>query len=183
MSAVNKSGKRGPERPVSAVNKSGKRGPERPVSAVNKSGQHRVVVDCARLEAGSVDRIEVSRQCVLEEPGVQGARVADGVVDLEVVVRAAGGSFVADGRVAGVWTAECRRCLEEVRGPLDAPLREVFEWEPTEGETWPINDQRIDLAPAAREAAILALPLAPLCSEDCAGPVPDRFPTGPAASD
>ena len=53
-------------------------------------------------------------------------------------------------------------------------MREVFEWEPTEGETWPINDQRIDLALAAREAAVLALPLAPLCSEDCAGPGPDR---------
>ena len=140
-------------------------------------------MDCARLEAGSVDRIEVSRQCVLDEPAVHGARVMDGVVDLDVTVRAAGGSFVAAGQMAGVWIAECRRCLEEVRGSLDAPLREVFEWEPTEGETWPINDQRIDLAPAAREAALLALPLAPLCSEDCAGPVPDRFPTGPAATD
>ena len=141
----------------------------------------RLVVDCARLEAGSVDRIEVSRQCLLDDPGVQGAAVVDGVVDLEVTVRAAGGAFVAVGRVAGRWVAECRRCLEEVRGPLEASMREMFEWEPTEGETWPINDQRIDLAPAAREAAMLALPLAPLCSEDCAGPVPERFPTGPAA--
>ena len=143
--------------------------------------QQRLVVDCVRLDAGSVDHIEVKDQCILDEPGVRGALVVDGVVNLEVVVRAAGGSLVADGRVVGVWTAECRRCLEEVRGPLEAPLHEVFEWEPTEGETWPINDHRIDLAPAAREAAVLALPLAPLCSEDCAGPVPDRFPTGPAA--
>ena len=142
----------------------------------------RLVVDCVRLDAGSVDHIEVDDQCILDEPGVQGALVVDGIVHLEVVVRAAGGSLVADGRVVGVWTAECRRCLEEVRGPLEAPLHEVFEWEPTEGETWPINDHRIDLAPAAREAAVLALPLAPLCSEDCAGPVPDRFPTGPAAA-
>ena len=141
----------------------------------------RLIIDCARLEAGSVDHIEVNDQCVLDEPGIQGARVVDGVVHLEVVVRAAGGSFVADGRVVGVWAAECRRCLEDVRGPLEASLNEVFEWEPTEGETWPINDQRIDLAPAAREAAVLALPMAPLCAEDCAGPVPDRFPTGPAA--
>ena len=141
------------------------------------------MVDCARLEAGSVDRIEVRCQCVLDEPCVQGARVVDGVVDIDVVVRAAGGSFVADGRVEGLWTAECRRCLEEVRGPLEAPLREVFEWEPTEGETWPISDQRIDLAPPVRELAVLALPLAPLCSPDCAGPVPDRFPTGPAAAE
>ena len=142
----------------------------------------RLVVDCVRLGAGSVDRVEVRRQCVLDEPSMPGARVLDGVVDVDVVVTAAGGSFVADGRIRGRWAAECRRCLDEVRGALDAPLQEVFEWEPTEGETWPVNDQRIDLAPAAREAAVLALPLAPLCSEDCAGPVPDRFPTGPAAA-
>ena len=141
------------------------------------------MVDCVRLGAGSVDRIEVRRECVLDEPGVHGARVLDGLVNLDVTIRAAGGSFVVEGRVEGRWAAECRRCLEEVHGPLDAPLREVFEWEPTEGETWPISDQRIDLAPAAREVAVLALPLAPLCSEDCAGPVPDRFPTGPAAAD
>ena len=141
----------------------------------------RLIVDCVRLDAGSVDHIEVNDRCILDEPCVQGALVVDGVVHLEVVVRAAGGSFVADGRVVGVWTAECRRCLEEVSGPLEASLHEVFEWEPIEGETWPIDDQRIDLAPAAREAAVLALPLAALCSDDCAGPVPDRFPTGPAA--
>ena len=142
-----------------------------------------LVVDCARLEAGLVDRIEVVRQCVLDDPGVQSASVLDGVVDVEVTVRAARGAYIAVGHLAGVWTAECRRCLEEVRGTLEASIREVFEWEPTEGETWPIRDQRIDLAPAAREAAMLALPLAPLCSEDCAGPVPQRFPTGPAAVD
>ncbi len=142
----------------------------------------RLVVDCARLDAGSVDHIEVSDECVLDEPGVQGAQVAGGVVRVEVVIRAAGGAFVAVGHLSGTWSAECRRCLEEVQGPLEAPLREVFEWVPSEGETWPVRDQRIDLAPPAREAAVLALPLAPLCSEDCAGPVPDRFPTGPAAA-
>ena len=146
------------------------------------SDSRRLIVDCARLEGGSVDCIEVVRRCILDDPGVQGASVVDGVVDLEVTVRAAGGGYAAVGRVAGTWTAECRRCLDEVRGPLEAPMREVFEWEPTEGETWPIRDQRIDLAPAAREAAMLALPLAPLCAEDCAGPVPERFPTGPAAA-
>ena len=111
-----------------------------------------------------------------------GARVADGVVKIDLEVTAASNSFVATGRVTGAWAAECRRCLEEVRGGIDAVLREVFEWEPAEGETWPIVDQRIDLAPPVREAAILALPLAPLCSPDCAGPVPERFPTGPAAA-
>ena len=139
----------------------------------------RLIVDCARLGGGSVDAIEVQRRCELDEPEMLGARVLDAAVDLDVTVRAATGSFIVTGRLIGVWCAECRRCLGEVRGDLDVSLREVFEWEPTEGETWPITDLRIDLAPAAREAAVLALPLAPLCAPDCAGPVPERFPTGP----
>ena len=51
---------------------------------------------------------------------------------------------------------------------------------PTEGETWPLGDESIDLLPALREAMLLALPLAPLCRDDCEGPEPDRFPTGVA---
>ena len=142
----------------------------------------RLMVDCVRLQAVSVDRIPVRRRFVLDDADMGRARVADGVVDIDLEVTSAGNSFVATGRVTGEWAAECRRCLEEVRGPIDASLREVFEWEPLDGETWPIEDQRIDLGPAVRETAMLDLPLAPLCSPDCAGPVPDRFPTGPAAA-
>lgn len=143
---------------------------------------NRLIVDCVRLQAVSVDRIPLRRQWVLDDAGVSGASVVGGVLDLDLEVTAAGSSFVAAGRVTGEWAAECRRCLEEVRGRIDTALREVFEWAPAEGETWPIVDQRIDLGPPVRETAILALPLAPLCSVGCAGPVPDRFPTGPAAA-
>lgn len=141
-----------------------------------------LVFDCARLVAGVIDRIEVRCRSELDDASVHGASVLDDAVELDVVLRAAGSSLVAAGQLEGTWTAECRRCLEEVRGPLKASLREVFEWDPVEGETWPIDDQRIDLAPPVREAAMLALPLAPLCSQDCAGPVPSRFPTGPVGT-
>ena len=59
-------------------------------------------------------------------------------------------------------------------------MREIFERSPSEGETWPIEDERIDLTPVVRELALLSLPLAPLCREDCEGPDAERFPTGPA---
>jgi len=42
------------------------------------------------------------------------------------------------------------------------------------------GNERIDLVPVVRELALLALPLAPLCRDDCTGPDTDRFPTGPA---
>jgi uncharacterized protein len=34
----------------------------------------------------------------------------------------------------------------------------------------------VDLEPVVRDAALLNLPLAPLCRPDCAGPVPDALP-------
>ena len=57
-------------------------------------------------------------------------------------------------------------------------VHEIFESNPTEGETWPLTDEGIDLAPMLRETALLALPLAPLCRDDCEGAEPERFPTG-----
>ena len=56
----------------------------------------------------------------------------------------------------------------------------LFEREPTEGETWPLGDDQIDLTPVVRELALLSLPLVPLCRDDCEGPDVERFPTGPA---
>ena len=51
---------------------------------------------------------------------------------------------------------------------------------PTEGETYPLDGEQVDLEPLVRDAVLLALPLAPLCADDCPGPAPEAFPTGPA---
>ena len=57
-----------------------------------------------------------------------------------------------------------------------AEVREVFEPRPVEGETYPLADDTVDLEPMVRDAVLLALPLAPLCGDDCLGPAPDVFP-------
>jgi uncharacterized protein len=74
------------------------------------------------------------------------------------------------------WTAECRRCLDPIRDVATVDLREVFEVSPVEGETYPIDGDEVDLEPVVRDAALLHLPLAPLCRPDCAGPAPEAFP-------
>ena len=61
---------------------------------------------------------------------------------------------------------------------VEVELSEVFEPHPTEGETYPIEGDEIDLEPLVRDAVLLALPLAPLCRDDCPGPATDAFPTG-----
>jgi uncharacterized protein len=100
----------------------------------------------------------------------------DAVVVLDATIEAQGRQVIVQGTVSAPWEGECRRCLEPVSGDLTLELREVFEPNPIEGETYPTDDETIDLGPPLREALALALPLAPLCREDCVGPDPDDHP-------
>lgn len=118
---------------------------------------------------GELDGLEVS---TAEVP-------AQAEVDLDGVLESIeGGSFRLVATVRAPWQGECRRCLEPVRGVLEVAVDEVFEPRPTPGETYPVEGDELDLAPAVRDAIVLDLPLAPLCREGCAGPAPAEFPTG-----
>jgi uncharacterized protein len=97
--------------------------------------------------------------------------VFDGVVDSVF-----DGSLTAVGTVTAPWTGECRRCLRPVEGEIEAEVSEVFSRDAVEGETYPIDGDHVDLAPVVHDAVLLALPLAPLCSDDCRGPEPDDYP-------
>ena len=106
------------------------------------------------------------------------ARVPDGAeVELDLVLEAIDGAITVTGSLAAPWSAECRRCLDEVRGLARVDVREVFEVRPAPGETYPIEGDDIDLEPVVRDTVLLNLPLAPLCRPECLGPAPDEFPT------
>lgn len=130
-------------------------------------GRHHVV------RTGRLDGLAITSSSVPADADV----VVD--VDLEVV----DGGVVATGTVSSTWVGECRRCLRPVTGSLLADVREVFERAPRlrEGEaavelddadTYPLTGDTLDLAPLARDALLLELPLAPLCRDDCAGLCP-----------
>ncbi len=111
-------------------------------------------------------------------------RVGDAVVAaasdiaVDLVLEASGSSVLASGDVRATARCQCRRCLDSFDQVLVAPVKEIFEVRPTEGETYPLDHEHLDLVPLVRDALLLALPLAPLCTEDCSGPEPERFPTG-----
>ena len=96
----------------------------------------------------------------------------------------------------GVWVCgtadievegECARCLEPVGWGETLEIAQMFEYPTTdargavgatpEGEdddALPvIHDDLIDLTEVLRDAVVLALPLAPLCSADCPGLCPE----------
>ncbi len=143
----------------------------------------RLAVDIVELRRHTGGRREVKAELALDDLGVGESWIVDGALDVDLVIEAVTDGVVAYGRIAATSRTPCRRCLNDVDLALEADIHEVFESDPTQGETWPIEDERIDLTPMLREAAILGLPVAPLCARDCAGPEPERFPTGPPPED
>jgi uncharacterized protein len=95
------------------------------------------------------------------------------------------GRFRVAGRVTGEVELECSRCLEPFRMPLgsDFDLRYVPRTENVgEGEreveeddltTAFYDDEQIDLAHLVMEQFHLALPMKPLCKDDCKGLCPE----------
>ena len=122
-----------------------------------------------------------------EVPGLElsSARVPDGAeVAVDVMIEAISHSSVtATGEVTAPWEGECRRCLAIVEGTLTAKVQEVFEAHPVAGDTYALVQEHIDLEPMVRDVVLLHLPLAPLCSEGCAGPAPDVAPVVLPADD
>ncbi len=133
------------------------------------------------------ERREVQISVELPDLATSSAAVVDGApVEVDLVLESIPQGVSVTGTVTATWVGQCRRCLEDVRGTTAVDVREIFERTPTEGETWPLGPDEIDLEPVVREAVLLSLPLAPLCRDDCLGPAPDRFPAvveGGAASD
>ena len=77
--------------------------------------------------------------------------------------------IVVRGTLSAAWSAACSRCIEPVGGEISVHVDELFELNPLEGETYKLDEDVIDLEPMVRDALLLELPLAPLCSPDCAG--------------
>ena len=133
---------------------------------------------------GMRQRVSVAGR--LPDVAVSSARLTDDEVRAELTLEAQGSTLTVSGRVMAHWTGECRRCLRPTGGEMTVALREVFEPDPVEGETYPLAADHVDLTPALRDSLALALPLAPLCDEACPGPDPEAHPVaveGEVASD
>ena len=97
---------------------------------------------------------------------------AGGPVRVDALLEQVSDGILASGTATAGWTGECRRCLREIGGELRAEFRELFERNPTEGETYPLVHETVNLELPVREALTLELPLAPLCAPDCRGICP-----------
>ena len=107
------------------------------------------------------------------------------LVEAEVRLTRVVTGVLADGWERGLANLECVRCLER----FDAPFEGAFDAEflpsidvrtglplprPVDEETFVIDhNHELDLGDVLRQVAIVALPMQPICREDCAGIQPE----------
>ena len=130
------------------------------------------------------------------EPGAidfqQGARDRDANLRQAGVLKAAGraelvlgslGEIKVSGHISGEMTADCDRCLEPARFPIDSdfslyyrPVEEGYgdekEIDTGEAEMGFYEGDGLELNDVVREFALLALPMQRVCSEGCKGICP-----------
>jgi uncharacterized protein len=103
--------------------------------------------------------------------------VADGApVHLALRLESVMEGVLVSGQVDVPVVGSCARCLEPVEDTLSLDVQELFAYagsttEATseEDEVRRLEGDFLDLEPVVRDAVVLALPLAPVCDEDCRG--------------
>jgi uncharacterized protein len=119
------------------------------------------------------------------------ARAPDGVGSGLVLVTAGAGvtlnlrfeavseGVLVTGSAVAPLTGECARCLDPVSSTMEVSLQELYLYQPGLGEGEDDDEERfldgdlLDTEPAFRDAVVLAMPLSPLCREDCPGLCPE----------
>lgn len=131
-------------------------------------------IDVADLLARRTTRREVALSAPVEGLVATAAQVGDDEpVALNLVLERISDGIVVRGTLTTRWRADCSVCLDPLEQPLSLGVNELFEPEPLEGDTYPIEEHEIDLEQLVRDNVILELPLAPVCADTGVSPCVD----------
>jgi uncharacterized protein len=98
-----------------------------------------------------------------------------GDVALDLRFEAVSEGVLVTGSAVAPLTGECARCLDPLTSTLEVSFQELYRYLRDPGEDEDDGEERfldgdfLDLEPAFRDAVVLALPLSPLCRDDCPG--------------
>lgn len=99
----------------------------------------------------------------LDESPLRGGLRAESVVE----------GILLTGHVAGSGSFKCARCLADLNGPVAVELTELFvapgHEKAADEDAYKVSGKEIHLEPMLRDAFVLALPLKPICREECQG--------------
>jgi len=116
-----------------------------------------------------------------EDLGVEMIGVPQGAdLSLDLRLESVSEGVLVTGTINGPLVGECGRCLTTINEELAVPVQELFAYENSttdettdEDEVGRMQGDLIDLEPALRDVVVLALPVNPLCREDCPGLCPE----------
>jgi DUF177 domain-containing protein len=101
-------------------------------------------------------------------------------LDLQLQLQSVSEGVYVSGTASGPLEGECGRCLRPISDHIDLPIQEFYAYphsttdETTdEDEVARLQGDLINLEPTLRDAVVLALPVNPVCREDCPGLCPD----------
>ncbi|MDH3471188.1 MAG: DUF177 domain-containing protein [Acidimicrobiia bacterium] len=95
---------------------------------------------------------------------------ADSPLQADLELQSISGGVMTNGRVAFEAEFSCSRCLTERRLPQEIRITQLFGDDPD--AEYQLSGEDIDLEPMLRDEVVLAMPLRPLCRDDCAGLCP-----------
>jgi uncharacterized protein len=158
--------------------------------ALNARLDHRnpLVFDTHELgrQPGALQRLSRS-VAAPADLGIEVIGVPENVsLELEIRLESVMEGVLVTGTVRAPLTGECVRCLEPLGRELEADFQEMFSYPEADGrgrdvesgtgteeageeDMFFIEDGLFDLEPVLRDAVVLALPLQPVCREDCPG--------------
>jgi len=96
-------------------------------------------------------------------------------VALDLRFEAVSEGVLVTGSAVAPLAGECARCLDPLTTSIEVSFQELYRYLPDPGEDKDDGEERflegdlLDLEPAFRDAVVLALPLSPLCKDDCRG--------------
>jgi uncharacterized protein len=96
-------------------------------------------------------------------------------VALDLRFEAVSEGVLVTGSAVAPLSGECARCLEPLATTIEVSFQELYRYLPDPDESEDDGEERfldgdfLDLEPAFRDAVVLALPLSPLCRDDCPG--------------
>jgi uncharacterized protein len=100
-------------------------------------------------------------------------------LDLDLRVESVSEGVLVTGTVSAPTSGECARCLTPITGHVEIDLTELFAYPDSatdatteEDEVGRVINNTVDLEQPIIDAVGLALPLSPLCGDDCPGLCP-----------
>lgn len=99
-------------------------------------------------------------------------RIVDEPVEVRMHLESLSNGVTVSGTAFATYSGECRRCLTPIREKMSVEISELYQQVVEDPDAYAIENDQINLLPMVRENLLLAIPVGPLCAEDCPGLCP-----------